>query len=92
MSSENWNMRNKNRVKYVKALEEMYDLRIDSIGFDPSFVLTKNVRHQKGYETYLDLKDMARGKHLLRISRKDHLKDSVYVRKIIEIPFWYYPE
>jgi len=91
-SSGNWKERNNNMEDYVRALEGMYDLKIDSLSFEPDFVLTKNNRNQKGYETYLDLKDVNRGKHLLEISRKDHIKDSVYFRKIIEIPFWYYPE
>jgi len=90
-SSENWKSRNDNMNKYVKALEELYELKIDDFCFDPNFVLTKNSRNQKGYETFLDLANLDRGKHLLEISRKDHIKDSIYQRKIISIPFWYYP-
>ena len=88
----NWGDKNRLLPKYVKALEEMYQLKIDSSYFKPSFVLTNNKRNQKGYETFLDLKDIKRGKHLLEIRRKDKRRDSVYFRKIISIPFWYYPE
>jgi len=79
-------------VEYVDTLEEMYTLKIDSISFKSDFVLVTNKRAQKGYETYLDLETVAPGKHLLEISRKTHKKDSVYFRKIIDIPFWYYPQ
>ena len=78
--------------EYVVALEEMYRLKIDSIHFKSDFVLAKNKRNQKGYETFLNLKAVLPGKHLLEISRKTHKKDSVYFRKVIEIPFWYYPQ
>ena len=88
----NWGDKNRLLPDYVKALEEMYQLKIDSTYFEPSFVLTKNKRNQKGYETFLDLTDVQRGKHLLEIRRKDKRRDSVYFRKIISIPFWYYPE
>ena len=91
-SGGNWKNSNKNLEDYVAALESMYTINVDSLCFDPNFVLTKNSRSQKGYETFLDLKDLNRGKHLLEISRKDHFKDSVYVRSIIKIPFWYYPK
>ncbi len=77
---------------YVSTLEEMYQLRVDSILHDTHLVLTTNKRNQKGYESFLDLKGISRGKHLLKIKRKEHLKDSIYYKEIISIPFWYYPD
>jgi len=77
---------------YLDTLEEMYRLKIDSTLHDTEFVVTKNKRDQRGYETVLDLQNLSRGKHLLEVSRKDHLRDSVYFRTIIKIPFWFYPE
>jgi len=77
---------------YVSTLEEMYQFRVDSTLYETHLVLTSNKRNQKGYESVLDLKGMARGKHMLEIKRKTHLADSVYHKKIISIPFWYYPE
>lgn len=86
-----WRKQKKLMASYVKALDEMYVLKIDSIIHSTNFVLTKNQRRQKGYETVLDLGEVKKGKHLLEVSRKDHIKDSTYVRTIVKIPFWYYP-
>ena len=86
--------RNKQRElmdDYMETIEDMYTLSIDSIPFKPTFVLTQNIRKQMGFETYLDLKEIPRGKHILTVARKDHRRDSVYTRDIIGLPFWYYP-
>ena len=80
------------RGEYLKTLEEMYTLSVDSLNFKPEFVFAVNVRKQLGYQTYLDLEGLSRGKHILDVKRKDHNLDSVYTRTIIRIPFWYYPK
>jgi hypothetical protein len=78
--------------KYLGTLEDMYTLSVDSLDFKPQFVLTVNGQKQIGYQTYLDLEEVSRGKHILRVKRKDHNLDSIYTRTIIRIPFWYYPK
>ncbi len=87
-----WRKKNKFLKEYIATLEEMYRLKIDTTLHATDFVLTKNIRNQKGYETVLDLKNLSRGKHLVEVSRKDQIRDSVYYRTIIKIPFWYYPQ
>jgi hypothetical protein len=77
---------------YLKTIEDMYTLSVDSIAFKPQFVLAQNPQKRLGFETFLDLNTVDRGKHILKVARKDHKKDSVYMRTIINIPFWYYPE
>ncbi|MDG1573172.1 hypothetical protein OZ410_12650 [Robiginitalea sp. M366] len=76
---------------YLETLEDMYTLSVDSTDYKPELVFAVNARKQMGYETYLDLAGVPRGKHLLRVQRKDHDGDSIYLRTIIRIPFWYYP-
>jgi hypothetical protein len=81
----------RNRIsEYIKTLEDMYTISIDSIDFKPEFVISQNVRRQIGFETFLDLKEISNGKHSVKVKRQDHQRDSVYQRTIIEIPFWYY--
>ena len=81
----------RNRIsEYIKTLEDMYTISIDSIDFKPEFVISQNVRRQIGFETFLDLKEISNGKHSVKVKRQDHQLDSVYQRTIIEIPFWYY--
>ena len=88
----NWDKRSPGIKKYVNTIEDMYTLSIDSTAFKPSFVLTENTQKQIGFETFLDLKEISRGKHILKVARKDHRKDSVYTRTIVSIPFWYFPK
>jgi len=87
-----WSERNKRMSDYLKTIEDMYTLSVDSIAFKPQFVLAQNPQKRLGFETFLDLNTVDRGKHILKVARKDHTKDSVYMRTIINIPFWYYPE
>jgi len=87
-----WVTRNGKTGDYLKTLEDMYTLSIDSLDFKPEFVLSQNRRKQIGFETFLALDSMPRGKHVLAVRRKDHEQDSIYTRTIIRIPFWYYPE
>ncbi|MGB5377936.1 hypothetical protein [Muriicola sp.] len=86
-----WSERKK-RSEYIKTLEDMYTLSIDSVDFKPAFVISQNARKQIGYETYLDMREISNGKHSLKVNRKDHQQDSIYQRTIIEIPFWYFRE
>ncbi|WP_088341374.1 hypothetical protein [Robiginitalea sediminis] len=78
--------------EYLETLEEMYTLSIDSLDFKPEFVFAINSRKQMGYETYLDMDGVRKGKHVLEVKRKDHNQDSVYTRTILQIPFWYFPK
>lgn len=84
-----WSERKK-RGEYIKTLEDMYTLSIDSVDFKPKFVFSINGQKQMGFETFLDLQKIKNGKHILEVQRKDHKLDSTYLRTIIEIPFWYY--
>ena len=79
------------RREYLETLEEMYLLKVDSLEFKPQFLFTENSKKQLGFETGLDLLNIPRGKHLLQVTRKDHRQDSVYYRRIVSIPFWYFP-
>ncbi|MCW5516497.1 hypothetical protein [Muriicola sp. Z0-33] len=86
-----WSKKREGLKSYLGTLEEMYILSIDSTAFKPTFVLTQNPQQQIGFETFLDLAEVQKGKHVLKVARKDHRRDSVYTRTIINIPFWYYP-
>ena len=87
-----WVTRNDKTGDYLKTLEDMYTLSVDSLDFKPEFVLSQNPRKQMGFETFLALDSVSRGKHVLAIRRKDHDQDSVFMRTVVRIPFWYYPE
>ena len=75
----------------METLEDMYNIKIDSTDFKPRFVISQNVQDQLGLQTVLDISDLKKGKHVLRVERKDHRGEEIYSRVIIEFPFWYYP-
>ncbi|MGB5190176.1 hypothetical protein [Robiginitalea sp.] len=87
-----WSKKSEGLKKYLETLEDMYTLTIDSLDFKPEFVYAENSQKQLGYETFLDLDSIPKGKHVLKVRRKDHKRDSVYFRTIVNIPFWFFPK
>lgn len=77
-------------LQYVKTLNTMYKIKIDSTIYNTDFVLSKNKQKQTGFETYLPTKNLKEGKHILKLLRKKITKkDTTTVADVI-IPFWYY--
>lgn len=87
-----WSEEGNSMEEYLKTVEDMYILSVDSIPFKPQFVVAENPQKQLGFETYLDLGSVDSGKHTLKVARKDHVNDSIYMRTIVEIPFWFNPK
>ncbi|MEX0275144.1 MAG: hypothetical protein AB3N16_12275, partial [Flavobacteriaceae bacterium] len=75
---------------YLKVLGEIYKIHIDSISFDTEYLMTTNTRDRFGFETFLGIEHLKKGKHVLRLvgpnRRSNRGKDT-----LITIPFWYYP-
>lgn len=86
-----WSKRGK-LEEYIETIEDMYTLQIDSVPFKPQFVIAENNQKQLGFETFLNIRTIQEGKHILKVQRKDIRRDSVYMRTVIQIPFWYYKE
>jgi len=86
-----WSKREK-LGEYIKTIEDMYTLQVDTVSFKPEFVITENSQKQLGFETFLNIREIEEGKHNLKVLRKDIRRDSVYKRTIVQIPFWYYRE
>lgn len=71
---------------------------IDSTSVSPDYIVSKNKKEQLGYETYIDISNLSKGKHILtatlnskRKAKKDEeakWEKTTYVK----IPFWYYPK
>ncbi|WP_350287633.1 hypothetical protein [uncultured Croceitalea sp.] len=78
-----------NQKRYLNALNELYHIKIDTTVFLTDFVFTSTKKKRFGFETYLDLKGLENGKHLLRYigpdPRENKMKDT-----LITIPFWYF--
>ena len=78
--------------EYMKTLNEVYRVKIDTTLYESEFILAKNKKRQKGFETYINIKNLPEGKHLMNITRKQITRNKdtseIYVSRI---PFWFYP-
>lgn len=80
-------------TEYLRTFNDIYDIKIDTLVYKDDFLISKNKKDQIGFETYLDIKDLTKGKHTLRITRDRIEKDSSTVSvTVVAIPFWYYPD
>ena len=79
----------KNQIRYLKVLGELYKIKIDSSFYDKEFVMTNDINKRFGFETFLDLKDLDNGKHVLRLIGPDPRVDKE-LDTLITIPFWYF--
>ncbi len=76
--------------KYVETFNKVHKVYIDTIAFPSDFMLSKNGKNQTGFETFLSIKDLKEGKHLLRLKRiRIRKSDTSYINDVT-IPFWYF--
>lgn len=76
---------------YIKTFNEVYKTKIDSLGFPSNFIMSSNQKDQYGFETYLNIKNLSEGKHLLNIERSQIQKEDTVKYYLARIPFWYFP-
>ncbi len=81
------------RKRYMKTFNDIYSFKIDSTAFDNEFLLTTDKKNHLGFETYLYLDSMSRGKHMLQLIRRK-LEENGDTTKLATqtVPFWYYPK
>ncbi|MBV7270546.1 hypothetical protein [Winogradskyella luteola] len=90
-SSFNWRKRDSLRKAYLKTLNDVFTVRIDSVDYKNEFVFTESLKKQMGFETFVGIKDLKPGKHLLKVLRKRIRKKDTQQIYHSRIPFWYYP-
>lgn len=76
------------RREYYKTFNEMHTIYIDSLKYDVQFLASTNKNKKLGFETYIDIKNLTQGKHLLKIMRKRKRKKDTVNFTIVRIPFW----
>lgn len=80
----------------------------DDIYLNNQFLITSNSKNQIGFETLMDISMLEKGNHVLYITRKAirnigipkekrtdptiKRKDTITIKDIAAIPFWYYPD
>lgn len=73
-----------------KTFNEIYSLKIDTTSYNSHFISTTDNHKNLGFETYINIKKLEEGEHLLKIMRKyirKNKKDTLN-RRWITIPFW----
>lgn len=89
-SSISWEKRDSLRVAYMKTLNDVFTIRIDSIDYASEFVLGENSKQQRGFETYVGISDLSEGKHLLKLLRTRIRNTDTTTVYHNQIPFWHF--
>jgi hypothetical protein len=88
----NWNKQDSLKKAYIKTVNDIYSIKIDSLMFDSEFILSESKNKFLGFESYVPVKNLTEGKHLFNVVRKRITKgdtNSVYAARI---PFWYFKD
>ncbi|WP_040253263.1 G protein-coupled receptor family protein [Psychroserpens mesophilus] len=88
----NWSTIRKQQKHYLNTLNQVYNVRIDSTDYDADFILSEIKVKDIGFETYLSLKDLEDGKHLLKVIRKRIKEGDTVKHAVCRIPFWYFKD
>ncbi|MFK7781421.1 hypothetical protein [Psychroserpens sp.] len=80
------------RKDYMETLNHVYTVRIDSTDYDSEFILTESKKENLGLETFVSIKDLEEGKHLLKVLRKRIKKGDTVRHAVCRIPFWYFKD
>lgn len=92
INENNWSTINKKRKTYLKTLNEVFSIRIDSTDYDSEFILSESNHENLGFETFVNIKNLEEGKHLLKVLKK-RIKDGDTAKYLAcNIPFWYFKD
>ncbi|WP_165750152.1 hypothetical protein [Cellulophaga sp. Z1A5H] len=80
------------RLDYLKTLNEIYSIRIDSSKYKADFTISTNSKERLGFETYLNIRDLNEGKHILRILAPPADSTKVENDTLVTIPFWHFKD
>ena len=77
---------------YLNTFNAMYMIEIDTTKYVSDFILTQSQKADLGFETFLSIKQLEEGKHMLHVNRK-RLKDGDTIEQnVVRIPFWYFKD
>ena len=78
--------------EYLKTFNDIYSVKIDTLTFDSDFIIATSKKEELGFETYLDIKNLDEGKHILKVNRlRIRKKDTIEII-VVRIPFWSYKD
>ena len=92
INETNWSTISKQRGAYIKTLNDVYSVRIDSTDYEGEFILSESKQKDLGFETFVGIKELEEGKHLLKVIRKRIKKGDTVKHSVCRIPFWYFKD
>jgi len=75
---------------YLKEFNKIYYVTIDSVTYKSDFILGESTTKEFGFETYIDIKNLSKGRHLLKLQRDEFRKKDTVPVTFDAIPFWYF--
>lgn len=77
------------KLVYLMTFNSVYKIIIDSTQYESEFILgeSNTLESEFGFESYIALDSLKRGKHLLKIQRDDIKEKDTSMVNIITIPF-----
>ncbi|KPM31759.1 Hypothetical protein I595_2254 [Croceitalea dokdonensis DOKDO 023] len=95
-SSNDWfdRIKNKDSIRkiYLKTFNDIYSFKIDTLNIPGNFILATDNKERVTFESYIPIKELPEGQHLLQLLRKERKKDTFVETVRVKIPFWYYKE
>ena len=92
IGDDNYINRDSLRREYLSTFNKIYYAKIDTTVVDSDFIVSHTKQGTLGFETFLSIDNLTKGKHVLEFKRKglNRANDTVYY-SLRKIPFWYYP-
>jgi hypothetical protein len=88
----NWSTLRSRQDDYLKTLNQVYTVRVDSTDLDAEFILSENNQKDLGFETFISTKHLEEGKHVLKVLRKRIKNGDTLRHAACKIPFWYFKD
>ena len=77
---------------YLQTFNDMFVIKIDTLQYDSDFIMAQSQKSKLGFETFIDIKDLRNGKHMLAVNRKRIREGDTILRNVVTIPFWYFQD
>ena len=78
--------------KYLSVFNNTHQVYIDTLKYKSDFLISKNKKDQFGFESYINIKNLPEGKHILKLKRLFKRKNDTLKNTDINIPFWYFKQ
>lgn len=76
------------RKEYYHTLNDIHSIYIDNKKYASDFIATTNNFKKFGFETFLDIDTLPKGKHILKVLRKKIIRKDTLNTVLVTIPFW----